>query len=90
MSSNPNPRFPNPIDNLYKALSKPVQVRIKRNRTFSGILKSIDTHMNILLENAVYSFTKDEEGKDPEIIKEEFESIVIRGDNVLFIEYNPN
>jgi small nuclear ribonucleoprotein len=79
-------RIPNPIETLQKAFNQNVNIRVKRNRNFTGILKSFDIHMNVLLENVTYYYTNEEEGKQTKI-EEEFPSVVVRGDNIIFIEY---
>ena len=86
-----NPRNPNPTDTLYKALNTTIQVRVKRNQTISGQLKSFDAHMNILLENVTYTYGVPDETNEGKYknIGEDFPSVVIRGDNIVFIEYNP-
>jgi small nuclear ribonucleoprotein (snRNP)-like protein len=78
-------RNPNPIDSLYRSLNHNVSLKVKRNRIFKGILKSYDTHLNVLLENCSYTFKKDDgEGNFVEQ-KENFDQVIIRGDNIVFI-----
>lgn len=99
-------RFPTPIDILYKALNQQIIVRVKRNQSFEGILKSVDTHMNIWLEKVTYTYFQGEEEVNtdgegeakPETpstgkgivykeVKENYDTIVVRGDNILFVEF---
>ncbi len=74
-----------PIDYLKDSLDKVILIKVKRNRLFRAILKSFDEHLNVHLEDARQLFEyQDEDGN----LKEEFEdlgSIVIRGDNIIFI-----
>lgn len=85
--STPGYRIPNPIETLQKALNQTVNIRVKRNRTFTGILKSFDIHMNVLLENVLYQYIDEVEEGNETKIEEKFPTVVVRGDNIIFIEY---
>ncbi len=79
-------RRPNrPIDYLKDSLNKVILIKVKRNRLFRAKLMSFDEHLNIYIENAEQIFEyQDDEGN----VREEHESlgdIVIRGDNIIFI-----
>jgi small nuclear ribonucleoprotein len=79
----------NPLDTLQKSLNKQVLIKVKRNRVFAGLLRSFDIHMNVLMENCKYSYkVEDGEGKFKEM-SEDFDQIVIRGDNIVFVEMSP-
>jgi small nuclear ribonucleoprotein (snRNP)-like protein len=54
-----------------------VIVRLKGGRDFRGELQGYDVHLNLVLDKA-------EELKDGEAIKK-FGTIVVRGDNVVYI-----
>ena len=74
-----------PIDYLKDSIDKIILIKVKRNRLFRALLRSFDEHLNIFIENAEQIFEyQDEDGN----IREEHEdlgSIVIRGDNIIFI-----
>ncbi|UCC19076.1 MAG: RNA-binding protein [Promethearchaeota archaeon] len=74
-----------PIDYLKDSLNKVILIKVKRNRLFRAKLMSFDEHLNIYIENAEQIFEyQDDEGN----IREEHEDlgdIVIRGDNIIFI-----
>jgi small nuclear ribonucleoprotein (snRNP)-like protein len=66
-----------PLDVLNESLETPVIVRLKGGRDFRGELQGYDVHLNLVLDKA-------EELKDGEAIKK-FGTIVVRGDNVVYI-----
>jgi len=74
-----------PIDYLKNSFDKIILIKVKRNRLFRGRLKGFDEHLNLWLEGTSQIFEyQDEEGN----IREEHEdlgSIVVRGDNVIFV-----
>ena len=65
-----------PLDVIEKAKEKKVLVKLKSGEEISGILKAVDIHLNLWLDDA-------------EIIKEESRkkvgTILIRGDNLLYL-----
>ncbi len=65
-----------PLDILNNALNKSVLVRLKGAREFRGELQGYDMHMNLVLANA-------EEMKENEAKK--LGTVVVRGDNIVFI-----
>ena len=80
-------RRPNrPIDHLKSSVNKVVLIRVKQNKMFRAMLRGFDEHLNLYLEEASQLFEfQDEEGN----IREEQENlgnIVIRGDNIIFID----
>jgi small nuclear ribonucleoprotein (snRNP)-like protein len=66
-----------PLDILNESLETPVIVRLKGGRDFRGELQGYDVHLNLVLDKA-------EELKDGETVKK-FGTIVVRGDNVVYI-----
>jgi len=65
-----------PLDILNNALNKSVLIRLKGSREFRGELQGYDMHMNLVLSNA-------EEIKENESKK--LGTVVVRGDNIVFI-----
>jgi small nuclear ribonucleoprotein len=74
-----------PIYYLKSSINKVILIKVKRNRLFRGILGGFDEHLNLYLEETSQLFEyQDDEGN----IREEHEnlgSIVVRGDNVIFV-----
>jgi small nuclear ribonucleoprotein len=74
-----------PIDYLEDSINKIILIKVKRNRLFRGSLAGFDDHLNLYLEGTSQIFEyQDEDGN----IREEHEnlgSIVVRGDNVIFV-----
>ena len=74
-----------PIDYLKNSINRIILIKVKRNRLFRGVLGGFDEHLNLYLEGTSQIFEyQDEEGN----IREEHEdlgSIVVRGDNVIFL-----
>lgn len=74
-----------PIDYLKNSVNKIILIKVKRNRLFRGQLSGFDEHLNLYLEGTSQIFEyQDEDGN----IREEHEdlgSIVVRGDNVIFV-----
>ena len=80
-----------PIDYLKESIDQVILIKVKRNRLFRATLRSFDDHLNVWVDNASQIFEyQDEEGN----IREEHENlgeIVIRGDNIIFINLsNPS
>ncbi|MBS3056526.1 MAG: hypothetical protein J4473_03780 [Candidatus Aenigmarchaeota archaeon] len=65
-----------PIDVLNLAKGKRVLVKLKKGTEISGILKALDLHLNMWLEDV-------EQTDDDKKIK--LGTILIRGDNILFV-----
>lgn len=74
-----------PIDYLKESIGKVILIKAKRNRLFRATLLAFDEYLNVWVDNASQIFEyQDEEGN----IHEEHENlgeIVIRGDNIIFI-----
>ena len=65
-----------PLDVLEKAKGKRVLVKLKSGQEFSGLLRAVDLHLNLWLDE-----TDLIEGEN----RRRIGTILIRGDNVLFI-----
>lgn len=70
-----------PFDDLTRATDQQVLVKLKGNRTISGILKAFDVHLNLVLENAEETSRK-EDGTEE---KEKYPKIMVRGDSIILI-----
>ena len=74
-----------PVDYLKDSINHIILIKVKRNRLFRGRLGGFDEHLNLFLEERSQIFEyQDEKGN----IREEHEnlgSIVVRGDNVIFV-----
>jgi small nuclear ribonucleoprotein len=66
-----------PLAVLNKAINQQVIVELKGKRGYRGILDGYDPHMNLVLKNA-------EEILDNNVNRK-VESIIVRGDNVIYI-----
>ncbi|MFH1106611.1 MAG: LSM domain-containing protein [Candidatus Micrarchaeota archaeon] len=66
-----------PFDVLNNSLNKNVLVRLKGDVEVRGVLASFDVHMNIVIENG-------EELRDGEV-KRKLNTVLLRGDTVVFI-----
>ena len=64
-----------PLDALGKSVNSPVLIKLKGDREFRGILKSL--HMNLVLNDA-------EELQDGEVTRR-LGVVLIRGDNIVYI-----
>ncbi|HMF34345.1 MAG TPA: LSM domain-containing protein [Candidatus Lokiarchaeia archaeon] len=83
-----------PIDALKASLDKKIQIRVKMNRLFEATLRGFDEHLNLIVDNCIQKYnvpdpenSTEEERKWKEV-SEELGRIIIRGDNVIFIEFN--
>jgi len=76
-----------PIEELRKSLNKIILIKIKKNRLFRGELKSFDQHLNLLIDDCTQIY--EIENEEGELIeeREDLGEILIRGDNVVFIEF---
>ncbi len=69
-----------PMDILDQVLNRqPVMVSLKGGREISGVLQGYDVHMNLVLD-------KSEETVDGKVMK--IGTLIIRGDNVIYISPN--
>ncbi|MHA1521908.1 MAG: LSM domain-containing protein [Promethearchaeota archaeon] len=76
-----------PISTLGSNLGKQVIIKCKRHKTFTGVLKSFNTHLNVLLENVSFTFFERNPEEDNVLVEksENFDRIVLRGDSIVFI-----
>ena len=66
-----------PLDILNDALDSNVLVRLKGQREFRGQLQGYDMHMNLVMDNTEEILADNSTKK--------FGTIVVRGDNIIFI-----
>ena len=66
-----------PLESLNSNRGKSVIVVTKGNKEYRGILDGYDSHMNLVLKNTEIYF----EGE----LQETVPTLVVRGDNVIFI-----
>ena len=71
-----------PLTTLQNTINKNVLVRLKNDIEYTGKMKNVDVYMNILLINA----EEHENGS----MSANFGKVVIRGNNVLFINILPD
>ncbi|MBN2154741.1 MAG: RNA-binding protein [Candidatus Lokiarchaeota archaeon] len=76
-----------PIEELRKSLDKIILIKIKKNRLFRGELKSFDQHLNLFLDQCTQIYEIENENGELVEEREELGQILIRGDNVVFIEF---
>ena len=85
MSRESYTRSNRPIDYLKSSINKVILIKVKRNRLFRGVLAGFDEHLNLYLEETSQLFEyQDDDGN----VREEHEdlgNIVVRGDNVIFV-----
>lgn len=75
-----------PIMNIEKAIDKPIYIKLKGRRAIKAILRSFDDHLNLFLEDAFELYNKyDQEQQKRVEIEKSLESIILRGDNVVFL-----
>jgi small nuclear ribonucleoprotein len=68
-----------PIDALDKAKGKRVLIKLKNGDEVNGILKALDLHLNLWLEDAEVTKNSDE---NPNKIK--MGTVLIRGDTIVY------
>ncbi len=76
-----------PIEELRKSLNKVILIKIKKNRLFRGVLLSFDQHLNLYLDECTQIYEIENEQNELVEEREELGQILIRGDNVVFIEF---
>ncbi len=76
----------NPIEYVDKALGKRILIKLKGRRAIKAVLKSFDDHLNLFLEESV-EITHHYDKEKGAVVKQEndLDSIILRGDNVVFI-----
>lgn len=65
-----------PLDALGELLDKQVMVRLKNGIVITGVLKSFDVHINVVIADAVI---KEEE------VDKKFKTLFVRGDMILLV-----
>ena len=71
-----------PLATLQKAINKNVLVRLKNDVEYTGKMTNVDVYMNVILINA--------EEYENGSISANFGKVIIRGNNVLFINIRPD
>ncbi|MHA1793997.1 MAG: LSM domain-containing protein [Promethearchaeota archaeon] len=75
-----------PIEKIDRALDKRIYIRLKGKRAIKAILRSFDEHLNLFLEETIERYyTYDQEKDEKVIVENELDSIILRGDNVVFL-----
>ena len=71
-----------PLATLQKAINKNVLVRLKNDVEYTGKMTNVDVYMNVILINA--------EEYENGSMSANFGKVIIRGNNVLFINIRPD
>ena len=74
-----------PIDYLKNSMNKVILIKVKRNRLSRGNLGGFDDHLNLYLEGTSQIFEYQDEDGDIREEHEDLGNIVVRGDNVIFV-----
>lgn len=74
-----------PIDYLKNSINQIILIKVKRNRLFRGRLSGFDEHLNLYLEGTSQIFEYQDEDGNIREEREDLGSIVVRGDNVIFV-----
>ncbi|MHA1684201.1 MAG: LSM domain-containing protein [Promethearchaeota archaeon] len=75
-----------PIDNLEKALDKRIYIKLKGKRSIKANLRSFDEHLNLFLEDTVETYYHYDREQERHLKYEDvLDSIILRGDNVVFL-----
>jgi small nuclear ribonucleoprotein (snRNP)-like protein len=76
----------NPLDKIEHALDKRIYIKLKGRRAIMATLRSFDEHLNLFLEETVeLTHHYDQEKKMRVEGENELDSIILRGDNVIFL-----
>jgi small nuclear ribonucleoprotein len=67
-----------PLNTLQKAVNRSVAVRLKNDQEYRGKMANVDAYMNVILTDAEEFSTGN--------LSANFGKVVIRGNNVLFIQ----
>jgi len=87
MQNRPPQQMHNPIDQLNGSLGKNILVRVKKTRLYSGKLLSFDQHLNLLLDDCTQIYEVENDKSELVEERENLGQILLRGDNVIFIEF---
>ena len=86
MSNNFNDNFDlkiiKPLNKLQRSVNKNVMIRLKNDIEYRGKMTNVDAYMNVILNDA-------EEYADG-TLSANYGKVVIRGNNVLFINIKPD
>ena len=81
-NSNSETKITKPLNKLQRSINKNVMVRLKNDVEYRGQMTNVDAYMNVILNDA-------EEFADGSL-SANFGKVVIRGNNVLFINIRPD
>ncbi|MCL4334709.1 MAG: small nuclear ribonucleoprotein [Candidatus Thermoplasmatota archaeon] len=75
----PKPSQPimKPMEILRRSVERNILVNVRGNREYSGVLDGYDIYMNIVLKNATETINGENKGS--------FGTLLVRGDNVVFV-----
>ena len=81
-NDNSDTKITKPLHKLQRSVNKNVMVRLKNDIEYRGKMTNVDAYMNVILNDA-------EEFADGSL-SANFGKVVIRGNNVLFINIRPD
>ena len=81
-NDNTDVKITKPLNKLQRSVNKNVMVRLKNDVEYRGKMTNVDAYMNVILNDA-------EEFADGSL-SANFGKVVIRGNNVLFINIRPD
>ena len=81
-NDNSDLKFTKPLNKLQRSVNKNVMVRLKNDVEYRGKMTNVDAYMNVILNDA-------EEYADG-TLSANYGKVVIRGNNVLFINIKPD
>ena len=81
-NDNTDVKITKPLNKLQRSVNKNVMVRLKNDIEYRGKMTNVDAYMNVILDDA-------EEFADGSL-SANFGKVVIRGNNVLFINIRPD
>ncbi|MFX0098770.1 MAG: LSM domain-containing protein [Candidatus Hodarchaeota archaeon] len=77
---------PRPIEKIEKAIDKHIFIKLKGKRGIKAVLRSYDEHLNLFLEECIETYRQyDQEREELVNMEKELDSIILRGDNVVFL-----
>ncbi len=81
-NNNSDLKITKPLNKLQRSVNKNVMVRLKNDIEYRGKMTNVDAYMNVILNDA-------EEYADG-TLSANYGKVVIRGNNVLFINIKPD
>ena len=81
-NDNSDSKITKPLNKLQRSVNKNVMVRLKSDVEYRGKMTNVDAYMNVILNDA-------EEYADG-TLSANYGKVVIRGNNVLFINIKPD